>query len=118
MITVDVEIENPVREDMSHVEVRALVDTGCTYLCIPESLADRLRLETAETLSIILADNSRRPVRQVGPVKIRYKGHMAFCSALVLGNEVLLGAVPLEELDFVVHPKSRTLEPNPRGIRV
>ena len=33
--------------------------------------------------------------------------------ALVLGDEVLLGAIPMEEMDLVVSPRDRTVDVNP-----
>jgi hypothetical protein len=30
-----------------------------------------------------------------------------------MGDEVLLGAIPMEDMDLVVHPLHRTLGPNP-----
>ena len=38
---------------------------------------------------------------------------ITFAGALVLGNEVLLGAIPMEDMDLVVIPKTRTLDVNP-----
>jgi len=35
--------------------------------------------------------------------------------ALVLGDEVLLGAVPMEDMDLTIHPRRRRLEPDPRS---
>ena len=32
-----------------------------------------------------------------------------------MGNEVLLGAIPMEDMDLVVHPLSRRLIPNPQN---
>ncbi len=32
---------------------------------------------------------------------------------MVLGDEVLLGAIPMEDMDLVVHPATRTLAVNP-----
>jgi hypothetical protein len=31
----------------------------------------------------------------------------------VLGNEPLLGAIPMEDMDLIVHPATRQLVPNP-----
>jgi hypothetical protein len=31
----------------------------------------------------------------------------------VLGDEVLLGAIPMEEMDLVVNPRDRTVDVNP-----
>ena len=36
-----------------------------------------------------------------------------FVGALVLGDEVLLGAIPMEEMDLVVNPRDRTVDVNP-----
>lgn len=33
--------------------------------------------------------------------------------ALVLGDEVLLGAIPMEDMDLVVNPRDRTVDVNP-----
>ena len=33
--------------------------------------------------------------------------------ALVLGDEVLLGAIPMEEMDLIVNPRDRTIDVNP-----
>ena len=37
------------------------------------------------------------------------------CNALVLpgNNEVLLGAIPMEDMDVIIDPKKQTLEVNP-----
>jgi hypothetical protein len=31
----------------------------------------------------------------------------------VIGDQVLLGAIPMEAMDLVIHPRSLTLMPNP-----
>jgi hypothetical protein len=38
---------------------------------------------------------------------------VGFAGALVLGNQVLLGAIPMEDMDLVVIPSTRTLAVNP-----
>jgi len=35
--------------------------------------------------------------------------------ALVMGDQVLLGAIPLEDMDLVVIPRSRTIDINPES---
>ena len=35
--------------------------------------------------------------------------------ALVLGNDVLLGAVLMEDMDLTIHPARQRLEPDPRS---
>jgi hypothetical protein len=34
-------------------------------------------------------------------------------SALVIGDEVLLGAIPMEDMDLVVNPRDRSVDVNP-----
>ena len=38
--------------------------------------------------------------------------------ALVMGNEVLLGAVPMEDMDLIVHPKLLRIMANPESPNV
>ncbi|MFN7899679.1 MAG: hypothetical protein ACK5N0_08455 [Synechococcaceae cyanobacterium] len=33
----------------------------------------------------------------------------------MLGDSVLLGAVPMEDMDLIVHPARQRLEPDPRS---
>ena len=47
------------------------------------------------------------------PVKVTFEKRFCYVGALVLGDEVLLGAVPLEDMDLVVDPGRRRLTVNP-----
>lgn len=60
-----------------------------------------------------LADGSRASYPYVGPIVVRFKNRTGFMGALVLGDEVLLGAIPMEEMDLVVNPRDRTVDVNP-----
>ena len=44
---------------------------------------------------------------------LRFKSRAGFAGELVLGDEVLLGAIPLEDMDLVVNPRDRTVDVNP-----
>jgi hypothetical protein len=46
-------------------------------------------------------------------VEVTFGNRSCFVGALVLGDEVLLGAVPMEDLDLVISPGRRTVEVNP-----
>ena len=41
-----------------------------------------------------------------------------FAGALVLGDQVLVGAIPMEDMDPVIIPKTRTLDINPSSPNV
>ena len=48
-----------------------------------------------------------------GPLVLRFKNRTGFTGALVLGDQVLLGAIPMEDMDLVVNPRDRTVDVNP-----
>ncbi len=114
VVTETFTLRNPLLRDSSGVAARALVDSGCSELCIPESLYEQLALETQEVVAVSLADDSVKFVRKVGPVEIRFKERSGWCHALVMGNQVLVGVLPLETMNLIIVPKTQTLEYNPR----
>ena len=69
--------------------------------------------EEVSTREVILADGSRKPVPMIGPLRVHFADRYCDLSALVMGDEPLFGAVPMEMMDLVLHPASRTLMVNP-----
>jgi clan AA aspartic protease len=106
-------IKNPRRLDLSPVEVEALADSGALHLCIPPHIQIQLVLEETARKEVTLADGGKQLVPYVGPVELHFKNRVGFAGALVLGDEVLLGAIPREDMDLVVIPRTRTLDVNP-----
>ena len=51
----------------------------------------------------------------VGPTRIRFANRGCFTGALVLGEKVLLGSIPMEDMDLLVHPLPRELVVNPES---
>ena len=113
LVVAHITLANPLMADLEAVEVEALVDSGAVHLCIPEHLQIQLRLEEIDQKEVLLADGSRQLVPYVGPIEVRFKNRIGFAGALVLGDQVLLGAIPMEDLDLVVLPRERRLEVNP-----
>lgn len=95
--------------------VDAVADTGAIHLCIPQRVCDRLRLEKVVDREVLLADGSTKLVPYVGPVEIRFENRAGFAGALVMGDQVRIGAIPLEDMDLVVMPKTGELAVNPRS---
>lgn len=106
-------LKNPRLPELEPVPVNALVDTGAVHLCIPEHVQIQLKLEAIDQKEVTLADGSRKLVPYVGPIEIRFKNRTGFAGALVLGDQVLMGAIPMEDMDLVVIPKTRTIDVNP-----
>jgi clan AA aspartic protease len=108
-------LSNPKRNEIQPVEVEALADTGSVFLVIPEHVQVQLGLEELEKREVTLADGSRRLVPYVGPVELRFKNRGGYFGALVMGNGVLLGAIPMEDMDLVLLPNERRIDINPRN---
>ena len=49
----------------------------------------------------------------VGRVALTFGNRGCFVGALVLGDDALLGAIPMEDMDLVVAPAPRTVTVNP-----
>jgi len=103
------------KESVRKMEVRAMVDSGAMTLTINEEIAKQLGLKIREQIEVTLADGSFRKCDYVGPVGIRFENRTACCRALVLpgADEVLLGVIPLEEMDVIIDPTTQQLAVHP-----
>jgi clan AA aspartic protease len=106
---------NPLSQELAPLEVSALADTGAVHLCIPENVALQLQLQELEKREVVLADDHRRTVPYMGPVEVRFRNRCCFTGAMVLGNEVLLGAIPMEDMDLVLQPQLQSIDVNPES---
>lgn len=106
-------LRNPRYPELPPVEVEALADTGSTFLCVPAEIAQALQLETYDHKDVAIADGSRRRVPYMGPVELRFANRVALGGAVVMGERVLLGAIPMEDMDLVVLPRDRKVVVNP-----
>lgn len=113
-----VTLHNPRFTNLLPVEAQALADAGSVHLCIPEHMAIQLKLEKYDEKEVTIADGSRRVVPYMGPVKLQFKNRTGLFGALVFGNEVLLGSIPMEDMDLVVTPKDRKIDVNPESPNV
>ena len=115
LTTASIKFINPRNRELEPVEVEALADTGAVHLCIPQHIQIQLALEEIDKKEVTLADGSRRLVPYVGPIELRYKNRIGFAGALVMGDQALLGAIPMEDMDLVVIPKTREVMVNPNS---
>lgn len=106
-------LKNPKMPSLKPVEVDAMADSGAVHLCIPEHIRIQLELDEIDKKEVTLADGSRKLVSYVGPIEIRFKNRIGFAGALVMGDQVLLCAIPMEDMDLVIIPKTRTVDINP-----
>ncbi len=112
-IWAEISLSNPRDRDLEQVAVKALADTGAMMLCIPEHLAMQLKLDFEVTREVTLADGQSKSVPYVGPIMVNFGKRYCYVGALVLGDEVLLGAVPMEDMDLVLNPARQEVTVNP-----
>jgi clan AA aspartic protease len=98
---------------LAALDCPALADTGALHLCMPEHVAIQLQLQEIEKREVTLADGSKRLIPYVGPVRVQFANRQCFVGAMVLGDEVLLGAIPMEDMDLVVRPTTQDVAVNP-----
>jgi clan AA aspartic protease len=113
LVNGNVLLKNPRLPELAPVDVVALADSGAVHLCIPEHVQIQLKLEAIDNKEVTLADGSKKLVPYVGPIELRFKNRVGFAGALVMGDQVLLGAIPMEDMDLIIIPKTRTLDVNP-----
>jgi len=98
------------------VSCEALVDSGAIELALPVELVERLKLEQVGTMRAETADGGFHDLRVMGIAEVEVQGRKAQVRLIELprGARPLLGAVPLEEMDWHVSPRDQKLVPNPR----
>lgn len=113
LISAEIELANPRDRKIRSMKVKSLVDTGALHLCIPEHIAMQLELEELYKREVTTADGKKHLCPYMGPIELKFENRACFTGALVLGNEVLLGAVPMEDMDVLVSPARQKLMVNP-----
>ena len=59
------------------------------------------------------ADGGTHVCPYVGSLEVSLGNSSCFVGALVFGDDVLLGSVPMEDMDLVISPARQSIEPNP-----
>lgn len=103
--------ENEIRQ----IEVKMLVDSGAYMMAINEVVKEQLGLFIVDKRKAQLADGSVQEFDIAGPIEVRFANRKAVCNAIVLkgDTEMLLGAIPMEEMDVLIHPQKNELVVNP-----
>jgi clan AA aspartic protease len=113
LVTTPISLKNPRHPELPPIQRQAMADSGALHLCIPAELALELRLDELPKRKVSTADGKSHECAYVGPILIKVCDRECFTGALVLGDEILLGAVPMEDMDLWISPARHTLVPNP-----
>jgi clan AA aspartic protease len=115
LVKANIILSNPRDRELKPMEVKALADTGALHLCVPEHVAMQLGVDELYKREVTTADGKKHLCPYVGPIEIKYENRGCFTGALVIGDEVILGAVPMEDMDLVVSPAKQTVVVNPES---
>jgi clan AA aspartic protease len=115
LVTAEIVLMNPRDKKIKPIKGTALVDSGAVHLIIPEHIKIQLKLEEIDKKEITLSDGSKKLVPYVGPIQIKFKNRIGFAGALVMGDQILLGVIPMEDMDLVIIPGKRKLDVNPES---
>jgi clan AA aspartic protease len=96
-------------KDIRSIAVHALVDAGAVTLVINEAVREALGLEIRGSFNAALADGSKQTYAATEPVDIQWKDRESSCRAIVVpdADDVFLGAIPMEDMDLIVHPRKQ-----------
>lgn len=103
------------QEEVKRIRLSMLADSGAYMMAINENIQSQLELPFVEKRKAVMADGSVQEFEVVGPVMVKFANRTAVCNAFILdGNsEPLLGAIPMEEMDVMIHPLRQELIVNP-----
>ena len=113
LVYADIELANARQDDLKPMSVRALVDSGAMHLCVPRAVALQLKLPVIDQRTVTYADGRSELVDYAGPIRVAFANRQCLVGALVTGEEALLGAIPMEDMDLVINPSRQTVTVNP-----
>ena len=101
--------------EVKRMTVTMLVDKGSYMLCINEEIQTQLQFPIMEKRKAETADGRILEFDVVDNVQVRFKNRATTCRAMILPgeSEPLLGAIPLEDMDVLIHPQLQELIVNP-----
>ncbi|NML20134.1 hypothetical protein HHL16_04585 [Pseudoflavitalea sp. G-6-1-2] len=99
------------KDEVRRMHTTVLVDSGATEMAINEVIQEIMQFPVADKRRIRLADESIITCDVVNCVEIRFENRICMTQAVVLPDdtEPLLGAIPMEAMDVIIHPKRQEL---------
>jgi predicted aspartyl protease len=100
-------------EQVRRVRVRGVVDSGAGRLVIPEMVAEYLGVPRRGKVGVRYADGHKGERDVVERVRLSYGGRSSIFTAIVepARESALIGAIVLEDLDFLVDCLGQKLVP-------
>lgn len=100
-------------DQVRRARVRGVVDSGATRLVIPEKLATQLGLKISGSAKVRYADGRMADRAIAKGIFLAYGGRDSVFNAIVEPDRdsILIGAIVLEDLDFLVDCSGQRLVP-------
>ena len=98
-------------EDIRQATVEAVVDTGAITLFITEELRQQLGLGIVGEWPVFVANGAVEMAKRTEAVEVHWEDRSMVCRPNVLLNssEILLGVIPMEDMDLIVDPAREAL---------
>jgi len=98
-------------EEIRTVTVSAIVDTGAHTLMIDEAIMQKLGLEKTGEQGVRIASGEHLVCPVTESVEINWKDRQTVMRAIAIPGlpHTLLGVLPLEDMDLVIHPRRQEL---------
>jgi predicted aspartyl protease len=95
------------------VRIGGLVDSGASYLVLPEGIVKDLGLPMTGKARVSYADRRKATRKVVTGVNVTLCGREGIFKAIVEPDrtDALIGAIVLEDLDLLVDCRTQTLQP-------
>ena len=103
------------KDEVKRMHINMLVDSDAYMMAINEMIQSQLEFPFVEKRKVQVADSRVVEYDVVGPINVKFANRKATCNAFVLpgDSEPLLGAIPMEEMDVIIHPLRQELIVNP-----
>ncbi len=108
-IYADLKVRNAAKSQLQELEVRSVCDSGAVITCVPQEVAEQLDLNILGEKTATTADGKPHRVPYAGPVQISFLNRTCVSGVLIFGNEVLLGATDMQDLDVTLDIRNEKL---------
>lgn len=97
--------------EIHSLEVEGIIDTGAVLVSLPQKIVDELRLKESEKRKVRYANGDVVEKSIAGGLLIEIQGRTSETRCIIEPNSstVLIGQIPLEEMDWMVHPQKQIL---------
>jgi len=103
------------QKEIKSIELNMLIDSSAYMMAINETIQSQLELSLIEKRKVQVADGRVVEYDIVGPIHVKFANRRATCNSFLLpgDSELLLGAIPMEEMDVLIHLQRQELVVNP-----